>query len=196
MSAPQRVQVLMCAWRAWRGLGWVFCSCRIHSGVPGGGVGSWSRRSGCFLADFRAMVGLSGCAEKLCHWVFYLVGGFSVTQVTQGSICIAVTGVCVCACVCHLLVKVVSLVSLIYGLTWKNPSDTRVKSCVTLCHFVSLPNVRIFELQTAEHAPAAVCCARCVSADQHPVHLQLGGERPALDRLQPFLRTPDVVCLA
>ena len=103
----------------------------------------------------------------------------------------------VCArCVCYLLAKVVSLVSLIYGLTWENLSDTRGKSCVTLCHFVSLPNVRIFELQTAEHAPAAVCCARCVSADQHPVHLQLGGERPALDRLQPFLGAPDVVGLA
>mgnify|MGYP007017542131 CR=1 FL=1 len=196
MSLPQRLQVLMCAWRAWRGLGWVFCSCRIHSGVPGGGVGSWSRRSGCFLAGFRGMVGLSGCVKKLCHWMFCLVGRFSVTQVTQGSICMAVTGVCARVCVCHLLIKVVSLVSLIYGLTWENLSDTRVKSCVTLCHFVSLPNVRIFELQTAEHAPAAVCCARCVSTDQHPVHLQLGGERPALDRLQPFLGAPDVVGLA
>ena len=66
MSAPQRVQVLMCAWRAWRGLGWVFCSCRIHSGVPGGGVGSWSRRSGCFLVVFRGMGGLSG-AWKSCE---------------------------------------------------------------------------------------------------------------------------------
>lgn len=199
MSAPQRVQVLMCAWRAWRGLGWVFCSCRIHSGVPGGGVGSWSRRSGCFLAGFRGMVGLSGCVEKLCHRVFHLVSRFSVTQVTQGSICIAVTGVCARVCVCHLLIKVVSLVSPISTLTRGNPGDTRVKSCVTLCHLVSpkcLPDVRIFELQTAEHAPAAVCRARCVSTDQHPVNLQLGGERPALDRLQPFLRTPDVVCLA
>lgn len=98
--------------------------------------------------------------------------------------------------VCYLLVKVVSLVSLIYGLTWENPSDTRVKSCVTLCHFVSLPNVRIFELQTAEHAPAAVCCARCVSADQHPVHLQLGRERPTLDRLQSLFGTPHPVGLA
>ena len=65
MRAPQRLQVLMCAWRAWRGLGWVPCSYLIHSGVPGGGVGSWSRRSGCFLAGFRGMVGLSGCVEKL-----------------------------------------------------------------------------------------------------------------------------------
>lgn len=76
MSAPQRLQVLMCAWRAWRGLGWVFCSCRIHSGVPGGGVGSWSRRSGCFLAGFRVMVGLSGAWKSCeagflpCRWVF------------------------------------------------------------------------------------------------------------------------------
>lgn len=60
MSAPQRLQVLMCAWRAWRGLGWVFCSYLTHSGVPGGGVGSWSRRSGCFLAGFRAMVVFRG----------------------------------------------------------------------------------------------------------------------------------------
>ena len=138
-------------------------------------------------------------AEKLCHRVFGLVGGFSVTQVTQGSICMVVTGVCARVCVCHLLVKVVSLVSPISTLTRENPGDTRVKSCVTLCHLVSpkcLPDVGIFELQTAEHAPAAVCRARCVSTDQHPVHLQLGGERPALDRLQPFLGTPDVVCLA
>mgnify|MGYP000850086115 CR=1 FL=1 len=199
MSAPQRVQVLMCAWRAWRGLGWVFCSCRIHSGVPGGGVGSWSRRSGCFLVVFRGMVGLSGLVEKLCHRVFCLVDGFSVTQVTQGSICMVVTGVCARVCVCYLLVKVVSLVSPISGLTRGNPGDTRVKSCVTLCHLVSpkcLPDVRIFELQTAEHAPAAVCCARCVSTDQHPVHLQLRGERPTLDRLQSFLCAPDVVGLA
>ena len=199
MSAPQWVQVLMCAWRAWRGLGWVFCSCRIHSGVPGGGVGSWSRRSACFLAGFRGMVGLSGCVEKLCHRVFRLVGGFSVTQVTQGSICIAVTGVCARVRVCLLLVKVVSLVSPISTLTRENPGDTMVKSCVTLCHLVSpkcLPDVGVFELQAAEHTPAAVCRARCVSADQHPVHLQLRGERPALDRFQPFLRTPDVVGLA
>lgn len=60
MSAPQRVQVLMCDCRAWRGLGWVFCSCLIHSGVPGGGVGSWSRRSGCFLVVFRGMVVFRG----------------------------------------------------------------------------------------------------------------------------------------
>ena len=65
MSAPQRLQVLMCAWRAWRGLGWVFCSYLIHSGVPGGGVGSWSRRSGCFLAGFRGMVVFRG-AWKSC----------------------------------------------------------------------------------------------------------------------------------
>lgn len=149
MSAPQWVQVLMCAWRACRGLGWVFCSCLIHSGVPGGGVGSWSRRSGCFFVVFRAMVGLSGCVEKLCHRVFHLVSRFSVTQVTQGSICIAVTGVCARVCVCHLLIKVVSLVSPISTLTRGNPGDTRVKSCVTLCHLVSpkcLPDVRIFEL--------------------------------------------------
>ena len=199
MSAPQRLQVLMWACRACRGLGWVFCSCLIHSGVPGGGVGSWSRRSGCFLAGFRGMAVFRGGSEKLCHRVFRLVSRFSVTQVTQGSICMAVTGVCARVCVCHLLVKVVSLVSPICALTWENPGDTRIESCVTLCHLVSpkcLPDVGILELQTAEHAPAAVCRARCVSADQHPVHLQLGGERPALDRLQPFLRTPDVVCLA
>lgn len=186
MSAPQRVQVLMCAWRAWRGLGWVFCSYLTHSGVPGGGVGSWSRRSGCFLVVFRGMVGLSVGVRKLCHRVFCLVGEVSVTQVTQGSICMAVTGVCARVCVCHLLIKVVSLVSPISGLTRENPGDTRVKSCVTLCHLVSpkcLPNVRIFELQTTKHTPAAVCRARCVSADQHPVHLQLGRERPAFDRL-------------
>lgn len=106
----------------------------------------------------------------------------------------------VCArCVCYLLVKVVSLVSPISTLTRGNPGDTRVKSCVTLCHLVSpkcLPNVRIFELQTTKHTPAAVCRARCISTNQHPVYLQLGGKRPALDRLHPFLRTPDVVGLA
>ena len=66
MRLPQRVQVLMCAWRAWRGLGWVFCSYLTHSGVPGGGVGSWSRRSGCFWAGFRGMVVFRG-ARKSCE---------------------------------------------------------------------------------------------------------------------------------
>lgn len=145
---------------------------------------------GLFFGRFSGHGGSFGVLEKLCHRVFCLVGGFSVTQVTQGSIYMAVTGVCARVCVCHLLVKVVSLVSPISGLTRENPGDTRVKSCVTLCHlvspcvtFVSLPDVRIFELQTAEHAPAAVCRAGRISADQYPVHLQLGGERPTLDRL-------------
>ena len=198
MSARQRVQVLMCAWRAWRGLGWVFCSCRIHSGVPGGGVGSWSRRSGCFLAGFRGMVVFRGAGKVVSPGVSPCQPVFGDTGDTRFYMH-GCNGRVRARCVCHLLVKVVSPVSPISTLTRENPGDTRVKSCVTLCHLVSpkcLPNVRIFELQTAEHAPAAVCRARCVSTDQHPVHLQLGGERPALDRLQPFLRTPDVVCLA
>ena len=76
MSAPQRVQVLMCAWRAWRGLGWVPCSYLIHSGVPGGGVGSWSRRSGCFLAGFRGMVAFRGARKSCVTGCFALSAGF------------------------------------------------------------------------------------------------------------------------
>ena len=76
MGAPQRLQVLMCAWRAWRGLGWVFCSCRIHSGVPGGGVGSWSRRSGCFLVGFRGMVVFRGAWKSCVTRCFALSAGF------------------------------------------------------------------------------------------------------------------------
>ena len=195
MSAPQWLHVLMCAWRAWRGLGWVFCSCLIHSGVPGGGVGSWSRRSGCFWVFFRGM-GSFGVFGKVvspgvlpCRQVFGDTGDTRFYMYgCNGRVC--------ARCVCYLLVKVVSPVSPISTLTRGNPGDTRGKSCVTLCHLVSPPNVRIFELQTAEHAPAAMCRARCVSTDQHPVHLQLGCERPALDRLQPFFGAPDVVCLA
>lgn len=184
MRLPQLGQVLMCVWRAWRGLGWVVCSCWIHSGVPGGGVGMGGWGLGCFLVVFRVMVVFSGGLEKLCHRVFRLVNRFLVTQVTQGSICMVVTGVRVCACVCYLLTEVVSPVSPICTLTWGNPGDTRVKSCVTLCHLVSprcLPDVGVFELQTAEDAAAAVCRARCVSANQHSMHFQLGGERPAFD---------------
>ena len=99
-------------------------------------------------------------------------------------------------CVCYLLVKVVKLVKLICGLTWENPSFTRCKSCEAVVKLVKLPDVGILELQTAVQSGAAVDLRGCVSADQHPVHLQLGGERPALDRLQPFLRAPDVVGLA
>lgn len=179
------------------GLGVLFVS------DPFGGAGWWCgelvEEVGLFFGGFSWHGGLSGCSEKLCHRVFRLVGRLSVTQVTQGSICMVVTGVRVCVRVCHLLIKVVSPVSPISTLTRENPGDTRVKSCVTLCHLVSpkcLPDVGVFELQTAEHAPAAVCRARRISTDQHPVHLQLGGERPALDRLQPFLCAPDVVCLA
>lgn len=76
MSAPQRVQVLMCDCRAWRGLGWVFCSCLIHSGVPGGGVGSWSRRLGCFLVVFRGMVVFSSWRESCVTGCFDLSAGF------------------------------------------------------------------------------------------------------------------------
>lgn len=179
------------------GLGVLFVS------DPFGGSWWWCwelvEEVGLFLGGFSGHGGLSGCVKKLCHRGFCLVSRFSVTQVTQGSICMAVTGVCARVCVCHLLIKVVSPVSPISTLTRENPGDTRVKSCVTLCHLVSpkcLPDVRIFELQTAEHAPAAMCRARCVSTDQHPVHFQLGGERPALDRFQPFLHAPDVVGLA
>lgn len=61
-------------------------------------------------------------------------------------------------CVCYLLVKVVSIVSMIHGLTWGNSIDTRVKTCVNLCQFVSLPDARVFELQTAvQSRPCAVC---------------------------------------
>lgn len=195
MSAPQWVQVLMCAWRAWRGLGWVFCSYLTHSGVPGGGVGSWSRRSGWFLAGFRGMVVFRVRGKVVspgvlpCRQVFGDTGDTRFyMQGCNGRVC--------ARCVCYLLVKVVSLVSPISTLTRGNPGDTGGKTCVTLCHLVSPPNVRILELQTAEHAPAAMCRTGCVSTDQHPVNLQLGCERPALDRFQPFLGAPDVVGLA
>ena len=49
---------------------------------------------GLFFGGFSGHGGFFGSRGKLCHWVFRLVGRFSVTQVTQGSICMAVTGVC------------------------------------------------------------------------------------------------------
>lgn len=65
MSAPQRLQVLMCAWRAWRGLGWVFCSCRIHSGVPGGGDPFLVEEVGLFFGRFSGHGGSFGVREKV-----------------------------------------------------------------------------------------------------------------------------------
>lgn len=128
--------------------------------------------------------------------MFRLVGGFLASQASQVSICMAVTGVRVCARVCHLLMKLVKLVKLICGLTWGNSSFTRAKSCEAVVKLVKLPDVGVFELQTAVQSGTAVDLRGCISADQHPVHLQLGGERPALDRFQPFLGAPDVVGLA
>lgn len=93
----------------------------------------------------------------------------------------AVTGVCARVCVCHLLIKVVKLVKLFCGLTWENPSFTRCKSCEAVVKLVKLPNVSIFELNAAVQPGPAVDLRGCVSADQHPVNLQLRGERPAFD---------------
>lgn len=94
-----------------------------------------------------------------------------------------VTGVCARVRVCYLLIKVVKLVKLFCGLTWENPSFTRCKSCEAVVKLVKLPDVRVLELQTAVQSGPAVDLRGCFSTDEHPVHLQLGGERPALDRL-------------
>lgn len=73
------------------GLGVLFVS------DPFGGSWWWCwelvEEVGLFFGGFSGHGGSFGCVEKLCHRVFCLVGRFSVTQVTQGSICMAVTGV-------------------------------------------------------------------------------------------------------
>lgn len=65
---------------------------------PFGGAWWWCwelvEEVGLFFGRFSGHGGSFGCLEKLCHRVFCLVGRFSVTQVTQGSICMVVTGVC------------------------------------------------------------------------------------------------------
>lgn len=117
MSAPQWLQVLMCAWRAWRGVGLG----ALLMSDPFGGAWWWCwelvEEVGLFFGRFSGHGGSFGVREKLCHPAFRLVSRFWVTQVTQGSICMAVTGVCARVCVCHLLTKVVSLVSPISTLT-------------------------------------------------------------------------------
>ena len=74
------------------GLGVLFVS------DPFGGAWWWCwelvEEVGLFFGGFSGHGGSFGVCGKLCHRVFHLVSRFSVTQVTQGSICMAVTGVC------------------------------------------------------------------------------------------------------
>lgn len=53
---------------------------------------------GLFFGGFSGHGGSFGGVGKLCRWLFCLVGGFSPTQPTQGSICMVVTGVRACVC--------------------------------------------------------------------------------------------------
>lgn len=180
------------------GGGWVGCFVRVGSirgclvVVLGVGRGGWA----VFWWFFGAWWVFRGAPESCeagflpCRWVFSFTS-FTGLYMYGCNGCVRV-----CARVCYLLAKVVKLVKLICGLTWENLSFTRGESCEAVVKLVKLPDVGVLELQAAVQSGAAVDLRGCVSTDQHPVHLQLGGERPTLDRFQSLFGAPDVVGLA
>lgn len=170
---------------------------------PFGGAWWWCwelvEEVGLFFGGFSCHGGSFGVRGKVVKpgiWACRRVFGFTTFTRLYMHGC---NGRVRARCVCYLLAKVVNVVKPICGLTWEYPGFTRAKSCEALVNVVKpgcLPNIGILELQAAVQSGPAVHLRGCVSTDQHTVHLQLGGERPTLDRFQPLFRTPHPVGLA